>query len=413
MVAAGRRCGVFTDGCALFLLAVLASTASATDRRSELRAQQGELKGRIETLSRDLAKSERSHADLRAELGQLEIAMAEAAQRLRMASLARQAVREELSSLERQRRQIEHVVRGQQEQLAQLLLRQQWHGETDAIKLLIAGLDPNHAARDLYYLQQLTQAKASLIGDLRRMAVEKKQLAEHERERHAKLLELEREEQRERAALQDKQRQRQRMLDALAERIRSQKREIETLKRDEKRLATLIETLARRKPAAPPSPVKQASRPVPTSSGAAVRPSNEPQGVSGAFAALKGKLLLPLKGEITARFGMARPEGGPSWKGVFIRAAAGSEVHAIAAGKVAFADFLRGYGNLLILDHGDDFLSVYANNESLLKNAGEVIRAGEVLATAGGGGSASESGLYFELRHRGQPFDPLRWARPR
>ena len=91
----------------------------------------------------------------------------------------------------------------------------------------------------------------------------------------------------------------------------------------------------------------------------------------------------------------------------------GPEVRAAAAGQVVHADWLRGYGNLMVLDHGDGLLSVYGNNESLLREAGQAVKAGEVVATVGNTGGNPESGLYFELRHQGQAFDPLRWVSPR
>jgi septal ring factor EnvC (AmiA/AmiB activator) len=96
---------------------------------------------------------------------------------------------------------------------------------------------------------------------------------------------------------------------------------------------------------------------------------------------------------------------------VFFRAPEGDEVHAVAAGRVVFADWLRGYGNLLILDHGDDYLSVYANNESVLKRVGDAVHAGDAVATVGASGGNESSGLYFELRHQGRAFDPAPWLR--
>jgi septal ring factor EnvC (AmiA/AmiB activator) len=125
---------------------------------------------------------------------------------------------------------------------------------------------------------------------------------------------------------------------------------------------------------------------------------------------MKGKLHLPVRGELAGRFGARRAEGGAIWKGLFIRTAEGTEVHAVASGSVVFSDWLRGFGNLMIVDHGDGFLSVYGNNESLLLQAGETVKSGEVIATVGNSGGNPESGLYFELRHQGQAFDPLKWA---
>jgi septal ring factor EnvC (AmiA/AmiB activator) len=128
---------------------------------------------------------------------------------------------------------------------------------------------------------------------------------------------------------------------------------------------------------------------------------------------LRGKLAPPVQGEVAARFGSPRrTEAGvnaPTWKGVFIRAAAGQEVVAVAAGRVVFADWLRGFGNLLILDHGDGFMSLYGNNETLIGRIGEPVRGGDTVAIVGASGGNTVSGLYFELRHQGRPFDPLGW----
>jgi len=142
-------------------------------------------------------------------------------------------------------------------------------------------------------------------------------------------------------------------------------------------------------------------------------PAAEPAATSGAFAKLRGQLLRPVEGTLAARFGSRRDDGQSIWKGVFFRAAEGAAVKAVAAGTVVFADWLRGYGNLLIVDHDDDFLSVYGNNQSLLADVGQKVGAGTTVATAGTGigtgGEEVESGLYFELRHRGQAFDPAKW----
>jgi septal ring factor EnvC (AmiA/AmiB activator) len=98
---------------------------------------------------------------------------------------------------------------------------------------------------------------------------------------------------------------------------------------------------------------------------------------------------------------------------LFIRAAEGDAVHSIANGRVVFADWMRGFGNLLIVDHGEAYLSIYANNESLLRQTGDQVAAGDTIATVGASGGREESGLYFELRHLGQAVDPLRWVKLR
>jgi septal ring factor EnvC (AmiA/AmiB activator) len=135
-----------------------------------------------------------------------------------------------------------------------------------------------------------------------------------------------------------------------------------------------------------------------------------PAAPAGAFAALKGQLRAPVSGKVAARFGAKRGDG-PSWKGVFIRTGEGADVHAVAGGRVVFADWLRGFGNLIIVDHGGQYMSIYGNNQSLLKRAGDIVKAGDAIASAGNSGGNEESGLYFELRHQGAAFDPAGWVK--
>src|SRR5690606_3135655 len=112
------------------------------------------------------------------------------------------------------------------------------------------------------------------------------------------------------------------------------------------------------------------------------------------FASLRGKLSAPLRGELSSRYGSKRPDG-PSSKGLFIRAPEGSEVRAVAGGRVVFAEWLRGFGNLLIVDHGNQYMTIYGNNHALLKRAGDAVQGGEVIAAAGNSGGSDQSGLYF------------------
>jgi septal ring factor EnvC (AmiA/AmiB activator) len=131
---------------------------------------------------------------------------------------------------------------------------------------------------------------------------------------------------------------------------------------------------------------------------------------SGAFESLRGRLPAPIAGHVAARFGAKRGDG-PTWRGMFIKASEGTDVRAVAAGRIVFANWMRGYGNLIIVNHGGEYLSIYGNNQTLLKHAGDAVKPGEVIASAGNTGGNEESGLYFELRHLGKAFDPAGWVK--
>jgi murein hydrolase activator len=386
----------------------VATAATKAAQKAELKEQHGELRQRIEALRHDLAKSEESRAYAADQLMETESAISDANRGLRHLVEQRGAVHGEMRELESQARRLAEQTEAQQAQLSRLLFRHYTRGENDALRTLLAGRDPNQAALDYQFLARLSRAKAELIADLRDKAREKKRLTDAAREKNAELAAIEQKQQLARSRLLEQQKQRQVLLARTADKIKAQRREIGTLQKDEKRLARLIEGLARivkRPPkAAAPRGTEQ--------SAPAVRNERTPgpEQAAGAFAALRGRLHLPVRGEIASRFGRPRPEGGTTWKGLFIRAAEGSEVKAVAAGQVVYADWLRGFGNLLVIDHGDGFLSVYGNNQSLLKETGQAVRPGEAVATVGNSGGNPESGLYFELRHQGQAFDPLRWV---
>jgi septal ring factor EnvC (AmiA/AmiB activator) len=214
---------------------------------------------------------------------------------------------------------------------------------------------------------------------------------------------LKSEQENQRKELQTLQKQHKKVLNKLAVQIKSQRGEISKLKRDEKRLSDLVQRLARIIPATPrakpvtPAPRRNEAVPMAGFDG-------------GNFAALKGRLRLPIRGEISNRFGSPREDSGLSWKGLFIRSKEGEAVKSVAGGRVVFADWLRGFGNLLIVDHGDGYMSLYGNNQALLKKVGDTVGSGDPLATVGNSGGNPEHGLYFELRYQSKPLDPLGWA---
>lgn len=163
------------------------------------------------------------------------------------------------------------------------------------------------------------------------------------------------------------------------------------------------------KVAAKPAPVEEPAR-APARAAAPADIALAPAAPAGAFAGLKGQMRSPVSGQVAAKFGTKRGQG-PAWKGVFIRAAEGADVRAVAGGRVVFAEWLRGFGNLIIVDHGGQYMSIYGNNQALLKRAGDIVKGGDPIASAGNSGGNEESGLYFELRHQGTAFDPAGWVK--
>lgn len=386
-----------------------------------------DVRNRLQALQKNLSKDEASHNQAADQLRETETAISDANRKLRELTDSRREVEAERAQLDNQRAQLERNTAAQQQQLAILLKRQfvSGGGDSDALRLIIGGRDPNQTARDSYFLTRLSVAKAGLIKQLGGVAREKQRLVSAAEQRVERLQTIEAEQATARQQLLKEQQKRQSLLKQIAARLKTQRTEIGALQRDEQRMSKLIEGLLKlaaersrqrekkqaAKVGAGGTAQKGVAPPAETSSRKIA--NADPGKVSGAFGGLRGRLPLPVGGQISGRFGTARPDadGNMRWKGLFIRATEGADVHAVAAGTVVFAEWLRGFGNLVIVDHDDDFLSIYANNQSLLHAAGDAVKAGQAVATVGSSGGIAQSGLYFELRHRGQAFDPAPWLK--
>jgi len=399
-------------------LVVFSSAGNATDSRRKTSGELKDVQSRIQSLSRELAKSEEKHGDASDQLRATETSISVTTRRLRELTDERHALQTELNELANQIRKLDGQSASQQAQLASVLRSKFAHGDTDALQLLLAGRDPNQAARDEFFMTRLSQAKAGIVRELQAVGLEKRQIADSVTAHQAQILVIEKTERASRAELLALQKERQVTLVALAGKIDAQRREIGSLKRDQQRLSKLIEELgkiaaARRSAKSPVGAGRSPSKPAQPSR-VVSPPRNfsdaDPGKVAGAFGQLRGKLHLPVVGHIQGRFGTPREEGGATWKGIFIRAKEGVEVRAVAGGTVVFSEWMRGFGNLLVIDHDDDFFSVYGNNQTLLASVGQQIAAGTAVSTVGASGGIAEPGLYFELRHMGRPFDPLKWV---
>jgi murein hydrolase activator len=363
-----------------------------------------QLQSRIESLKKEMEKTEGAHADAADALKQSELAISEANRKLYALDQQHRENRSTLQALQAQKSGLEQTISGQQRLLGEQLYRQYLNSQQSYLKIVLTEHDPAAISRDLYYLSYVARARADQIASLRKNLEQVAVLNEKTASTLAQIAALKAEQESQRKELQTQQKTRRNVLGKLSAQIKSQRGEIAKLKRDEKRLSNLVEQLARIVPKAPKA--RPASREKSRINDTV--PTADLDGSS--FASLKGKLRLPVRGEIANRFGAPREDSGISWKGLFIRSSEGTEVKSVAGGRVVFADWLRGFGNLLIVDHGDGYMSLYGNNQALLKKTGEEVSAGDTLATVGNSGGNPESGLYFELRRQSKPFDPLSWS---
>ena len=433
--------------CLAFTLIVLTSAGllspppaqarEAAPTHSEVADKKGDLKdlrGQIESLKKGVVAAEGKRADAADQLKDVEQEISQTQRELHKLGTQRDKLQGTLKDLSGQSRELQGRLGSQQQQLEKLVHRQYLQGNPDSLRLLLNGDDPSQMARDLHYLSIIGRARSELLEQIEGSLQRKQAIAADTRERAAELAAIEARQKEQHDKLLAQRQQRKQVLEKISVKISQQRREIGNLERDEKQLSQLIARLAKiiaanAEKAAKAEKAARAAQAAKTAKAAPRRdaPRQEPSPgraapsaeinnertpeatATGDLARHKGTLRLPTRGVVSNRFGSARQEGS-TWKGLFIRAAAGSEVRAIAGGRVVFADWMRGFGNLLIVDHGGSYLSIYGNNEALLKQTGDTLRGGEVIATVGNSGGNPESGLYFELRHQGQPLDPLKWV---
>lgn len=355
------------------------------------------LRQRISALQHELEKTSESKSEASDALRESERAISNSNRTLAALAQQQRDAKRTLNLLQQQTQQMEAGMQGQQALLGKLLFQQYLGGKQEYLKLLLNSRDPNQVAREMQYYEYIARSRAAWINTLRGNLEQLNALAQQTRQKGVEIAALQAEEKLQKHTLEKDQLARRKVLTRYALQLKQQRHKIGRLQRDENRLAQLIDKL---------SEMLSQSRDEGVFNNDQL-PDDRFDGKP--FAQLKGKLVLPVKGKVGNKFGSARPDSTVQWKGLLVRAASGQAVKAIAAGRVVFADWLRGFGNLLIIDHGQGYMSLYGNNETLYKQVGDTLSGGDTVAAVGNTGGNEDSGLYFELRHKGKPLDPMKW----
>lgn len=386
-----------------YALALLLPAAAVQAGKTEPPKQQlDQIKSRIKALKQELNSTSEAHSEAADALKQSERAISQTNRTLYEITRQQAEKKNTLQTLQQQQSGLEQTISRQQQMLAEQMRQQYLNGQQSYLQILLSLQDPDAVSRQVHYFSYVARARAQQIEALRENRERVASLNQQTATTLAQIEALRSERMSQRQQLESEKKQRKTVMLSLAKQLKAQRGEISKLRRDEKRLSNLVRRLARIMPALPKRSkptVLGKNEALPT---AALDSRN--------FAALRGKLRLPVRGEIANRYGSTREDSGVSWKGLFIRASEGSTVKTIASGTVVFADWLRGFGNLLIVDHGGNYMSLYGNNQALLRKEGDVVTAGDDIASVGNSGGNAESGLYFEMRHQSRPFDPLSWC---
>ena len=370
---------------ALLLLATLPAAAADEIKSKESELQQ--LNSRIESLRAELVDSERLREGLRADLKAVEEKISASVKALRSIGREIEVERERLRALEESRTEQRQHIDLQREALARQLRAAYAMGRQERLKIMLNQQDPAVISRALTYYEYFNRARRQSIGRINQVIAQltatEAEIAKQERQ----LVAAREQQQKDKAVLESSRLAREPILAALSEEIEGKSQRLRRLEEDAKELTGIVERLQREK----------LELPMEIESG---KP----------FAKLKGKLIWPAKGRLSARFGSSKA-GNLRWEGVLISAREGEPVRAIHHGRVAFADWLRGFGLLMIIDHGEGYMTLYGHNESLLKDTGEWVEPGETIGTVGATGGRAQPGTYFGIRHNGRPMDPKHWCR--
>ena len=378
---------------------------------------------KLESLKKELDHSQEAHKDAADALKESELAISKANKKLFEINHKQQENKELLVKLASDSITTNQALNEQQKLLSSQLYQQYIHGRQSYAQIILQNEHHSGIARDVQYFSYIAKARAELINKMQGNLNKINKLNEETASTLKEVAELKQKQMDERRVLQNQKQAKSKVVKTLSQQIAQQRVEIKKLSRDEKRLSQLVERLARYTP--PPSRKTlnkrdDASKPSATEPAETSKTTTQsnltnnaepsPERYSSNFASLKGKLRLPVRGDVSNRFGSSREDSGISWKGLFIKANEGAEVKSVATGRVVFADWLRGFGNLIILDHGDGYMSLYGNNQAVLKQVGDNVRAGDTIASVGNSGGNETNGLYYELRRQSRPFDPLSWS---
>lgn len=369
----------------LFCLAILAAQLTfAGEKDAELK----QIQDKLNQLSQDQSQAKKSRQSEQKLLSIVEKSMGEASRSLKRIAGQVESVDQRLSNLSAQKIQLEADLKDEQSSLGLQVRLAYQMGREEQIKLLLSQQDPAQVSRTLAYYGYLNQARSEKIASARNTLAELNEVNQQMAEKKSELEVLTQSAEKNRNLLSQQRQERKVLLASIVQDIRARENKIDGLRKNEKALQDLLASLQTELKDIP----EQLSSQVP-------------------FSSNRGKLTWPVAGIFEARFGQKRDAGEAKWRGMLIRAPEGKEVRSIAYGRIAFADWLKGYGLLVIVDHGDGYMSLYGHNQSLFKAMGDWVAPGEIISSVGNSGGEVNAGLYFEIRKNGEPVDPSSWCR--
>lgn len=362
--------------------------ASKNDDKAHYQAKLEKLQKSITKIQQHLKGSKKQRSHILIELQKLESEISKNALSLKNLVKEVRVIQQQKTKLERDLTQLNKQVNRQQIALSQQMRSAYSIGHQQNLKMLLNQQNPAQTGRAQEYFNYFNRARTQQIKNFAETIKIKQQteaaLQQTLMTQNA-LLRAQKDKERKR---QRQRLQRKNLLAELSSKIKNQENTLSSLEDSRGRIENLLKSLGELLADIPTNPSE-----------------NRP------FVAQKGKLPWPAKGTFLSKFGQSKARGDLKWNGVLIKAPFGTPVHVISHGRVAFSDWLQGFGFITVIDHGNGYMSLYGNSESLFKQTGDWVAAGDVIATAGDSGGQPQSGVYFEIRSRGKPVNPAKWCR--
>ena len=366
-----------------FVLCVLAQVAQAQTEAAVAEQRLDEVARELDSLNTWLEDADKRLSRLQAEISRADDEVAGVNRRIRGVNTEITEAQYSLAQLVDQRREVEERRIDQASRIARHVRAAHRLVGSGFFKMLLNRESPDTVDRIVRYHRYFVQARLDALDAYARTLGEIDEIGQATRDREQVLAAREDELKLRTARLSERRRERETLVTSLRREMQDKTVLRDQLVRDRKRLEALLAELARQMRETPAAP----------------------------FAASKGRMHWPVAGRILHRFGESRADGRLKWEGIYLAAPDGTRINAIHSGRVVFADWLRGFGLLTIVDHGNRYMSLYGNADALLKQAGDWVESGEPIASAGRSGGREVSGLYFEVRANGRPTDPAAWLR--
>lgn len=362
--------------------------ALSEQEREQKQAELKALRENISVLRKDIDSTRTQHSSASNELQKTEVAIGKTVNNLKQLDRKLKRQKRHLQKLYKDKKRHEQELATQRDLLGEQLRLAYINGRQEYLKLLLNQQDPAAVSRVMTYYNYFNKARTTRIDEALQTIARLEQVKVKIENQQLVLKKLRQQQQAEKQQLEKSYNERAVIVVQLKQELNSKDKQLNQLLENEQQIQKLLQAIREVMPEL--LKVPDEAKP---------------------FAKLRGKLEWPARGKVNNVYGKKRKTGNLSWNGIVIKAPEGRDVYAVARGRVAYADWLRGYGLLLIIDHGDGYMSLYGHNQSLYKETGDWVEAGEEIGSIGNSGGQQQSGLYFEIRHNGKPTNPGKWCR--